>query len=154
MMSGTAQPTEYSPASFLDSPRNDSLDAVLMKVVLLNGLYNTNVFAVMQMASHIRSLHIDDELAVASPDLVHKIADLTIRGRRRHHYSFATKYCSWHRPDEYPIFDSLVERLLWAYHREHPFAHFTRPDLQSYPKYKAVVAAFRDHFGLGPVSFK
>jgi len=125
-----------------------------MEVVLLNGLYNTNVFAVMDMASHIRALRVDRDLTAGSPELVDRIARLTIRGKTRRHYSFATKYCSWHRPDEYPIYDSLVEKLLWAYWREHRFAQFSRPDLQEYPKYKEAVAAFRRHFGLAQVSFK
>jgi hypothetical protein len=150
----------YGPADrvlsrvFAHHPRNDELEDVLIKVVLLNGLYNTNVFAVMDMASHIRELRIDDDLAAASTVLVDRIARLTIRGKTRRHYSFATKYCSWHRPDDYPIYDSLVERLLWAYSREHHFAEFSRPDLQDYSKYKAAVAALRLHFGLAALSFK
>ena len=150
----------YGPADrvlsrvFSHHPRNDELEDVLIKVVLLNGLYNTNVFAVMEMACHIRELRIDDDLAAASTLLVDRIAKLTIRGRTRRHYSFATKYCSWHRPDDYPIYDSLVERLLWAYFREHRFAEFSRPDLQDYSKYKAVVAALRLYFGLSALSFK
>jgi hypothetical protein len=150
----------YGPADrvlsrvFSDHPLNTMLEDVFIKVVLLNGLYNTNVFAVMDMASHIRDLRIDDDLAAGSPELVDRVARLTIRGKTRRHYSFATKYCSWHRPDEYPIYDSRVEKLLWAYRREHRFAQFSRPDLQEYPKYKEAVAAFRCHFGLARVSFK
>jgi hypothetical protein len=150
----------YGPADrvlsrvFSHHPRNDELEDVLIKVVLLNGLYNTNVFAVMEMACHIRELRIDDDLAAASTLLVDRIAKLTIRGRTRRHYSFATKYCSWHRPDDYPIYDGLVGRLLLAYSREHHFAEFSRPDLQDYSKYKATLAALRLHFDLAALSFK
>ena len=150
----------YGPADrvlsrvFSHHPRNDELEDVLIKVVLLNGLYNTNVFAVMEMACHIRELRIDDDLAAASTLLVDRIAKLTIRGKTRRHYSFATKYCSWHRPDDYPIYDGLVGRLLLAYSREHHFAEFSRPDLQDYSKYKATLAALRLHFDLAALSFK
>jgi len=74
----------------------------------------------------------DPDLAAGMPGIVDRIAKLTIRGKTRRHYSFATKYCSWHQPDKYPIYDSLVERLLWAYRKEHTFADFRRSDLQDY----------------------
>jgi len=139
---------------FSHHPNNDALEDVLIKVVLLNGLYNTNVFAITDMALHIQGLAIDPELARASPDLVDNIACLEIRGKTRRHYSFATKYCSSHRPAEYPIYDSLVERLLWAYRAQYPFAQFARPDLQDYPKYVAILTKFRAYFKLQEVSFK
>jgi hypothetical protein len=150
----------YGPADriltrvFSHHPLNNELDNVLIKVVLLNGLYNTNVYAIMDMAFHIRCLDIDAELAVASPDLVDRIARLTIHGKTRRHYSFATKYCSWHRPDDYPIYDSLVEKLLWLYHNQCHFAEFNRPDLQNYSTYKAVIGAFRQYFDLTHLSLK
>jgi len=139
---------------FSHHPNNDVLEDVLIKVVLLNGLYNTNVLAITDMALHIQGLRIDPELARASPDLIDKIATLEIRGKSRRHYSFATKYCSWHRPAEYPIYDSLVERLLWAYRTQHPFAEFARPDLQDYSSYMAILTKFRAYFKLEEVSFK
>jgi hypothetical protein len=154
------QDDRYGPADrvlsreFSAAPRNSSLDDVLIKVVLLNSLYNTNVYAVMEMASHILRANIDEDLARASPQIVHTIAELTAGGKTRRHYSFASKYCSWHRPDQYPIYDSLVERLLWAYRKQHSFASFRRPDLQDYTKYKNVIVAFRDHFGLRDIPFK
>ena len=150
----------YGPADrvlsrvFSHHPRNDALEDILIKVVLLDGLYNTNVFAIMDMALHIRNLAIDADLADASVDLVDKIARLEIRGKTRRHYSFATKYCSWHRPLEYPIYDSLVEKLIWLYRDEYGFAEFSRPAMQEYPRYKAILAAFLLHFNLKGTSFK
>jgi hypothetical protein len=133
---------------------NLQLEDVLIKVVLLNGLYNTNVFALTDMASHIVDLDIDPELAAGSPSLVDRIASLTLHGKTRRHYSFATKYCSWHRPDQYPIYDNLVEALLWQYRREYHFADFGRPDMQDFPSYKAIIEAFIGHFQLDGISFK
>jgi hypothetical protein len=150
----------YGPADrvlssvFSHHPFNDALEDVLIKVVLLNGLYNTNVFAVTDMARHIRDLGIDVDLATSSPGLVDRIAKLRIRDKTRRHYSFATKYCSWHRPEDYPIYDGLVEKLLWLYRRQYSFAEFAKPDLRDYPRYKAVLTAFRVHFRLEDLSFK
>lgn len=139
---------------FSHHPRNAEFEEVLIKVVLLNGLYNTNVLAVTDMARHIQQLGIDEELAVGSTDVVGCIAALTIRGKTRRYYSFATKYSSWHRPDQYPIYDSLVERLLWLYQAQFSFANFRRPELRHYENYKAVVSAFRRYFGLDDFTFK
>jgi hypothetical protein len=150
----------YGPADrvltrvFLHHPHNDEFEDVLIKVVLLNRLYNTNVIAVMEMAAHIRQLRVDDELAAGEPAVVGRIAALKIREKTRRHYSFATKYCSWHQPDQYPIYDSLVQRSLWLYQGQFAFGDFRRPDLQDYPTFKAVVSAFRGHFGLEAFTFK
>lgn len=46
------------------------------------------------------------------PDLIEKIANVEIGGKRRRNYSFATKYCNFHRPNVYPIYDSLVVGVL------------------------------------------
>ena len=118
----------YGPADkvlsgvFSRHPLNEVLEDILIKVVLLNRLYNTNVFAVMKMAQHIRGLHIDEELKQGSPALVHRIEALTLGGKTRRHYSFASKYCSWHKPDAFPMYDSLVERVLILYRDQYAFA--------------------------------
>jgi hypothetical protein len=139
---------------FSHHPLNRDLEDVLIKVVLLNGLYNTNVFALMEMASHIVGLGVDPDLAAGSLAVVDRVASLTIRGKTRRHYSFATKYCSWHRPDAYPIYDGLVERLLWRYRAQNRFAEFSRPDMQDYAKYRSILEAFIRHFELADLSFK
>jgi hypothetical protein len=139
---------------FSHHPENVQLEDVLIKVVLLNGLYNTNVFALMDMASHIVALQVDPDLAGGSLTLVDRIARLTIRAKTRRHYSFATKYCSWHRPEVYPIYDTLVEELLWRYRAQNRFVEFSRPDMQDYAKYKSILEAFGRHFGLAGLSFK
>jgi hypothetical protein len=150
----------YGPADRLLSqvfdqhPANTVLEGVLLKVVLVNSLYNANVFAFMAMARHILQLQIDAELAAGSAAVVGRIAPLTIRGETRRHYAFATKYCSWHRRDVFPIYDNLVERLLWQYRTQYKFAAFARADLQEYPTYRGILTSFRDHFGLDAFSFK
>lgn len=135
-------------------PDNTDLESVLAKVVLLNRLYNTNVFAVVDMAKHICSLRIDAELRTGSPALVDRIAKLTIRGRTRRHYSFATKYCSWHAPAQFPIYDTLVDTLLWAFRCQYHFAEFQRQDLRLYPGYKNIIASFQKRYGLEHFTFK
>ena len=103
-------------ALFAAMPRNVDVGEVAVKVAALNGLYATNIFAVVQITTHIVSLGIDARLAEDRVDanLVEDIATVTNRGRARRNYSFATKYCAFHRPDLYPIYDSLVGGVLNA----------------------------------------
>lgn len=95
-------------------PRNTDVGEVGVKLAALNSLYSTNIFAVVQVARHIVDLGIDARLAGATvdPELIEDIARVTIKGKSRRHYSFATKYCSFHRPDLYPIYDSIVSEVL------------------------------------------
>lgn len=135
-------------------PENANIEQVLTKVVLLNGLYNTNVFAVVEMAKHIQDQRIDPILLSGSSTVVDRVARLTIRGKTRRHYSFATKYCSWHFPETYPIYDNLVERLIWLYQKRFNFASFERSDLQDYQSYREILAAFQGHFDLERLTYK
>lgn len=139
---------------FIRYSNNEVLEHVLIKVVLLNGLYNTNVYAVTEMAIHIRDLDIDTSLEEGSLEIVDQIARLTIGGKTRRHYSFATKYCSWHRPDVFPIYDTLVLQILTAYRDQYGFAQFTQASLQDYLTYKKTIESFRSHFQLEGLSLK
>ena len=136
-------------------PQNTRPEEVLVKVVALNGLYRTNVFHVVDVAAHIVGVRPDHELSKGSAALVDAIAGVEINGKPIRYYSFATKYCNWHRPDAYPIYDSFVEKVLWAYQSQYPFAAFKRADLQKeYSVFKGIVQGFRIQFGLTHLSFK
>lgn len=99
---------------FATMPHNTDVGEIAVKLAALNGLYATNILAVVQVATHIANLGIDARLAepAIDADLVEEIATVTIKGKVRRNYSFATKYCALHRPDLYPIYDSLVDRVL------------------------------------------
>lgn len=139
---------------FREYPHNQKMEDVLLKVAALNSLYNTNIFAVYKVAKRICELHIDPKIEQKLPELVNEIAPITIRGKTRRNYCFASKYCSWHAPDAYPIYDSFVERLIWAYQKVDRFAKFKRKDLQDYPRYKEIVQGFVHFYGLAQFSFK
>ncbi|HEC35173.1 MAG TPA: hypothetical protein ENI39_01405 [Anaerolineae bacterium] len=135
---------------FQTFPHNVRLEAVLVKVAALNDLYNTNIYAVYDMARHIWELDMDSRLEQGSLDLVEEIAIIVVGGKRRRNYSFATKYCSFHVPEVYPVYDGYVEEALWAYKKRDRFARFKRKDLwESYPQYVTVVKRFREYYGLG-----
>jgi hypothetical protein len=122
---------------------NRSLRDVLIKVSVLNSLYSTQIYAIVEMAKHIVEANIDDE-----------IARVEINGKLRTNYSFATKYCHWHQPEMYPMYDSYVHQLLWSYHVHHAFRDFKQEDLRCYSRYKEIVESFRHRYKLEQFSLR
>jgi hypothetical protein len=140
-------------------PNNQDLQIVLIKVIVLDSLYNTNIRmggenALVKVANHILSKNIDGKLKSGLPELVDEIALINIEGNRRRNYSFASKYCHWHQPEIYPIYDSFVDHLLWAYREQDNFMMFKRIELQQYSQYKEVIKRFREFFELTRFDFK
>jgi hypothetical protein len=137
-------------------PKNDNSRHVLLKVVAVNSLYRTHIFALEPVAEHILLHHkdIDAALAAGSPEIVDIIAKIKIKGRLFNFFSFATKYASWHNPAKYPIYDSHVDEYLWKLQKQNHFTSFLHPDLWTYPKFLKVMTDFRSFHGLDNFSFK
>jgi hypothetical protein len=136
-------------------PNNTSSDEVLIKVVTLNSLYVTNIYATGEVAENIVRHCIDDRLKAGDLELVNDIAPIVIKGKVRRNYSFASKYCSWHFPEEYPIYDRFVDNLLWAYQRQHMFSGFKRYDLwNSYVVFNKAIRDFQRYFQLQKFSIR
>ena len=134
--------------------RNTDLDEVWLKVVAVNQLYNTNIMATYNVAKHIQNLGVDSLLHQGDSSAVDIIAKVQIGSKVWRFYSFATKYCSFHAPDHYPIYDQYVDRLLNAYRRRNKFAMFSSQDLKNYSIFKDVLRQFQTHFGLQGFSSK
>jgi hypothetical protein len=139
---------------------NANLPHVLLKVVSLNRLYSTQIFAVMDVARHIHenATEIDSGLSVGSPLVVQTVGRVTIgmTGKLRYNFSFATKYCSWHNRVAYPIWDSRVDKYLWRLQKQDNFAPFFKmnSDLWDYPKFVEVMSAFREFYAIESFTFK
>lgn len=58
------------------------------------------------------SLSIDERLMAGDVTLVSDIQKVVINGVEKNFYSFATKYCSHHRPLDFPIYDSYLDKVL------------------------------------------
>ncbi len=118
-------PDEVLTRAFADNQENTDRSGVLTKVTLLNALYRTSIYDIYGIARHIISIgkSLDEQLARGDHDAIdairrgHGIRSKKQNGRRRKEfdfYSFATKYCHWHRPDHYPIYDWYAEVALRA----------------------------------------
>ncbi len=135
-------------------PRNTIKSQILLKVAAINQLYSTQIYAVRAVADHIAALNIDDLLDSGSIPLVDLIARVSVgENKERYNLSFASKYCSWHRRDSYPIYDSRAERCLWAYRQQFGMS-FARKDLWEYGSFVSAVREFQNCFKLQGLTFK
>ena len=135
-------------------PTNTNLDDVLVKTAVLNEFYSTSIFNVFPVAKHIVSLDIDARLQCGDVSLVEDIATVEISGKAKRFYSFATKYCSHHKPNDFPIYDSYVEKILQYYSKVDCFAEFGAEALKEFPLFKNILLDFRAFYGLESYGLK
>lgn len=128
----------------------DNLGSYVVQEEALNDFYSTNIIKVFNVAKHIIDLNIDERLAINDVTLVNDIAKVQVSDDKCvNFYSFATKYCSRHKPNEYPIFDSFVEKLLKYFRDVDKRLIFHNDDLKDYQKYKSILLDFQKNYGKG-----
>ncbi|SRR5260221_5807490 len=87
------------------------IETTLLKVVAINQLYGTNVYAVVRMAQHVTEV-MQDANRMEDADLVKELASLN----SRKHLSFASKFAHFFIDMErFPIYDSYAVKMV-AYH--------------------------------------
>ncbi|MBN2591291.1 MAG: hypothetical protein JXA96_15610 [Sedimentisphaerales bacterium] len=133
------------------SAKSNTFAHIYQKVVLLNALYSTNIFATFDVALNI--FRIDNfSYRVANGDLslVDDIRKNQIGDSEKDFYSFATKYCHHHNPCTYPIYDSLVEDMLVYYLSEiEPDKRVYRSKMKEYPYFKSNMDHLASLWNLG-----
>ena len=130
-------------------PDNTKIEGILLKVSALNDFYSTNIFDTYTVSKHIFDCNIDEELRKRDMGLVNKIASVEIGGKRKNFYSFASKYCSHHKPESYPIYDRYVDRMLWCFQKKDGFFSspgFKRNELKKYERFSEIVKAFKRYY--------
>lgn len=112
------------------------IEATLLKVVAVNQLYGTNVYAVDRMAKHIvEVMHAD--MPSDNVKLVEKLAALPALPAKtqRNHISFASKLAHFFIDKErFPIFDSYAEDMVkfhlsgqeYVKNQKHPYPAFVQ----------------------------
>ncbi|MBI1901796.1 MAG: hypothetical protein HYS13_11885 [Planctomycetia bacterium] len=139
---------------FAQWPHNREFEHVLVKTIVLNRLYSTSIYDVWTVAKHILDLGIDERLRQGDVSLVHDMASVSFKEKPRFVLSFATKYCSWHEPERFQIFDSNVKWLLWEYQRQFRFGVFRKYELRQYPRFVQIVDELRSRFELTGIGRK
>ena len=135
-------------------PKNIDIDDILIKASALNDFYNTNIFSIFPVAKHILKLKIDDRLKEGDTTLVNDISNVTISGVKKHFYSFATKYCSHHNADDFPIYDDYVRKVLMYFKKKDKFEKFTASDLKDYSKFKEILNSFKKYYDIDKYGLK
>lgn len=150
----TEQEKALDKLFFGEFKTNDNLHNILIKCSTLNDFYSTNIFKVYNVAVHILSLKIDERLNNNDPTLVNDIAKVTINGKDKYFYSFASKYCSHHNPLNFPIYDSYVEKVLKHFRKENPLLKFDNNDLKDYKKFRDILIKFQQLYNIEEYSLK
>lgn len=135
-------------------PKNENISDILLKSSTLNDFYSTNIFKIYPLARHILSLNIDSRLNIGDVNLVRDIQYVQYEKGIKNFYSFATKYCSHHKPLDYPIYDSYVDLVLRHFRKCDEFSIFQDSDLKDYPKFKNILLDFQSFYGLNDYNLK
>ena len=133
---------------------NDRIEPVLLKATVINSLYSTNVYGIYTMAEHIVAVGVDKYLTEKSPDVVDLIAHATIGGKKRCFYSFASKYCSFHDPETYPIYDSVVWWMLQQLRKARKIRKFKDSELDHYSGFQRLMIEIRDKLEMTDLSLR
>ena len=133
---------------------NQSIENILIKCSALNDFYSTNIFKVHNVAQHYITKNLDERLSEGDLSLVSDLAHLEINGKSFYFYSFASKYCSHHRPDVYPIYDSYVHKILKYFRDREAFLDFKVDDLKEYESYTGIIQFFRSYYKLEDFTVK
>lgn len=134
-------------------PDNNCIEDVMIKCSALNDFYSTNILNIHPMAQHILNLKIDTRLKQGDCSLVDDIACITINGKDHRFYSFATKYCSFHQPNLFAIYDSYVEKVLLTMNKRKPFTN-EKNLRNNYKSFMSAIHGFQQRFGLTQLSLK
>ncbi|MBO0409975.1 hypothetical protein JZO81_02850 [Enterococcus hulanensis] len=113
----------YGPEMILNklflATGNHDFREVYTKCHYLNRLYSTRIsnIDVERIAKHIvNTTHFDNLIKDGNTKAVVEIAFNS--DTKNKNFSFASKYCSFCNPIEYPIYDTLVEKAIWQYQKD------------------------------------
>ena len=134
--------------------QNETLEDVLSKCVVINTLANTNIIEVFHVAKHIFELHIDSRLQAGDYSLVKDIAEVEIKDKPHRFYSFASKYCSYHYPEKFSIYDRYVDLMLFEFQKRDHFGNFNRQDLKNYACYMKALHDFKSYYKLEDLTMR
>ncbi len=138
-------------------PDNTDINHIVIKASALNTLYSTQMrkkyfFPVVEQ---IKRLNIDDRLQEGDLTIIDDmIATPLENGKFYRCYSFATKYCSFHKPDTFPIYDSYVDQALVQLQLQDNFSKISVLNNRDYVSYCKALSDFKLFYGLEKFSMK
>ena len=138
---------EALDALFSAYPKNTCPWQVLLKVTALNALYKTRIMNVYPVVETILGVgrKLDSLISRGDPAAVDlmKIVKFAKREKTINFFSFASKYCHFHKPDRYPIYDQYVDAALRKLRRDKVLAFESDAlNRKAYAPFKSVVDTF------------
>lgn len=137
-------------------PKNDNYFEILVKVILLDNIYSTNIYYPFIMSEKILNIiDFDSRVRTGDQSLIDEIAHIiTPKGNSKRCYSFATKYCNRHNPECFPIYDSYVDKLLFNLNKLDNFTSIKRDELKNYDTFNDTILKFKSFYSLEKFSLK
>ena len=117
-------------------PSSSVFDDVLVKCAVIDRFYSTNIYGndLNKLARHIESIKdIDVRLKNGDLTLVNDIASCPTVSS--YYLSFASKYCNWHNQRDFPIYDSIVRKILGELNNSFNLGVAKKGDLRKYNVY-------------------
>ena len=120
---------------------------MLLKVTVLNALYKTRIMNVYPVVETIRGVgrKLDSLISRGDPAAVDlmKMVKFEKRAKAINFFSFASKYCHFHKPDRYPIYDQYVDAALRKLRRDKQLSFGTDAvNREAYAPFKSVIDSF------------
>lgn len=137
-------------------PDNTKKSEIHIKVSALNTLYSTQLRGrSYPVTNHIYSLDIDDRLRSGDISVVDDIIRTPIGDNKLYRcYSFATKFCSFHNPEAFPIYDSYVDSIIKYLQKKDGFAGDKTLNNRDYQSFVRSIRSFQNFYKLGSYSIK
>ena len=147
-MTGWTAIDDLITSEFNRHPQNTDTFLVLLKLRLVNRLYNTNIKAEYQVAQNIveRETELSRLLLEGDANAVQMIAEC---GIERKEQVFASKFAHFHQPQQFAIGDKYVDVALRALGLKpwNPFSH--RDDVaQGYEHFRKKIQSVARHLSI------
>ncbi len=114
---------------------NADFESVFIKINLLNSVYSTNISNdnILKLTMFINKNHVklDKLISEGSIEAVNLLA--YNKQTSVNLFSFATKFCSFSNLYHYPIYDQLVNNMLWQYKKQNDL-NFMRKNIEASAK--------------------
>jgi hypothetical protein len=131
-------------AYFGSNPHNNDELVVVLKTLLINGLYYTNLKSPLSVVNHILNLDkADEKLKASDITVVDQIANF----EKFNLVSFASKYAHFHNSSAFPLYDQYVWKALAYCWQSKPFK------ILNYQAFYKIIDAFRNLASLDDVSW-
>jgi len=145
--------------TFSQSQYNVDIEDILIKASAINSLYNTVIMSIVTMAEHILKIRPDAKFNTGDISVIDDIRlghGVGNNNGDKNFYSFATKYAHFHKPFYFPIYDSLVMRILTILNKQHGFygRDFKQPELKDYSLFKDAIDSLIAYLGINKFGYK